>query len=223
MNQECTIHDYLEQDKVDLSCIGCPGYTLTKDGRIWSTWIRGGYWAKPSKCGSQGCYRLYTPDKTYKTVNANRLVSEFFIVPTMKQLPHMFRYHEPSGLWISATGVVFDPNWGCFRNPSIGGRYAHVHGRGKDYNVHRLVAELFVPNPEPGIYNCVNHKDFNRLNNRAENLEWCTQAMNLEWSRENGRMDDADDYTQNNKHITKEVQGRMPFVTDMLVRADGRY
>lgn len=222
MNQECTIHDYLEQDKVDLACIGCPGYTLTKDGRIWSTRIRGGYWAKPAKQG-HGSYTIYTPDKRAIHINADRLVSEFFIVPTMRQLPHMFKYHEPSGLWVSATGVIFDPHAGCFRNPSIGGRYAHVHGRGNYFNVHRLVAELFVPNPRPGIYDCVNHKDFNRLNNRAENLEWCTQAMNLEWSRENGRMDDADDYTQNNKHITKEVQGRMPFVTDMLVRADGRY
>lgn len=42
--------------------------------------------------------------------------------------------------------------------------------------VHRLVAELFVPNPNN--FSCVNHKDENKLNNAFDNLEWCTVAYN---------------------------------------------
>lgn len=46
--------------------------------------------------------------------------------------------------------------------------------------VHRLVALAFLPNPDnlPQI----NHKDEDKLNNCADNLEWCTGSYNTKYS-----------------------------------------
>lgn len=52
------------------------------------------------------------------------------------------------------------------------------NGKAKSTRIHRLVAAAFVPNPQH--LKCVNHKDGNKLNNSASNLEWCTQRHNVQ-------------------------------------------
>ena len=47
--------------------------------------------------------------------------------------------------------------------------------------VHRLVAKLFVTNPNPEKFNQVNHKDEVKTNNCAENLEWCDAKYNINY------------------------------------------
>lgn len=46
----------------------------------------------------------------------------------------------------------------------------------KNCDVHRLVAQHFIPNPDKKKF--VNHKDFDRANNHVDNLEWVTQSEN---------------------------------------------
>ena len=45
--------------------------------------------------------------------------------------------------------------------------------------VHRAVALAFVPNPAPNVYNCVDHIDGDKMNNRADNLQWVTRVENI--------------------------------------------
>lgn len=46
----------------------------------------------------------------------------------------------------------------------------------KSYKVHQLVAQAFIPNPKK--LKEINHIDGDSLNNKIDNLEWCTHSEN---------------------------------------------
>ena len=60
-----------------------------------------------------------------------------------------------------------------------------AHGeKSTSYRVHRAVAQAFIPNPQNKPE--VNHKDGNKSNNSADNLEWATTKENHQHARLTG-------------------------------------
>jgi hypothetical protein len=57
-------------------------------------------------------------------------------------------------------------------------RYKKVKLGDKIYGYHRLIAEMFVYNPDPLTKTCVDHIDRNTNNNTIENLQWVTPSGN---------------------------------------------
>lgn len=52
--------------------------------------------------------------------------------------------------------------------------------------VNRVIAFSWVENPHPELYDIVNHKDGDKLNDNVINLEWCTGSQNQRHALETG-------------------------------------
>ena len=87
----------------------------------------------------------------------------------------------------------------CFINDY---KVVKLYYNGKTFNksMHRLLAQAFVPNPKPEIYDTVNHIDGNRRNNNLENLEWCTQKQNIQHAWETGLIPSTINSGESNVH-----------------------
>lgn len=84
------------------------------------------------------------------------------------------------------------------------GYYAICVHRGesqKTMSIHRVVALLFVPNPENKPQ--VNHKDANKLNNHISNLEWATPQENTQHASAHNLLNTARG-TQKRNHLLNE-------------------
>lgn len=89
---------------------------------------------------------------------------------------------------VSDLGRVRNSNTGKILTPKNHNRgYYHVilmkQGRQKSFLVHRLVALAFIPTENERL--TINHIDENKLNNRRDNLEWCSKDENIRLYQKN--------------------------------------
>ena len=62
----------------------------------------------------------------------------------------------------------------------------HKNGKSRTIEIHRLVAEAYIPNPENKPQ--VNHKDEIKTHNYINNLEWATNKENMNYGTRIERM-----------------------------------
>lgn len=86
-------------------------------------------------------------------------------------------------------------------------------GRIRRFQVHRLVAMVFIPTSDPTLH--VNHKDNCGTNNRVDNLEWCTHSENMLHAQKQGRLQSAQ--SKGGKTLGDEVSSRIQNRLDSLL------
>lgn len=74
----------------------------------------------------------------------------------------------------------------------------------KNYYIHRLVAEAFIPNPDNKPE--VNHKDGNKSNNHFKNLEWNTLKENRDHAKNTGLMRGGEQMHSSKLKLTSVIE-----------------
>lgn len=97
--------------------------------------------------------------ETYKDIKG---YEDLYQVSNIGNVKSVFRYNQILKPQLDSDGYLY-----------VG---LYINGKRKYKDVHRLVAENFISNPENKPE--VNHKDGNKLNNNDWNLEWNTDKEN---------------------------------------------
>lgn len=71
----------------------------------------------------------------------------------------------------------------------------------KTLRIHRLVAKLFIPNPNNLPQ--VNHIDGDKTNNSSDNLEWCTDSENKIHAYKKGLMIGGNEHSKVRKNLPR--------------------
>lgn len=93
----------------------------------------------------------------------------------------------------------------------------HNSGKYHTRRIHRLMAEAFVVNEHPEIYDIVRHLDGDMYNNSVENLAWGTTAQNREDALRHGT---GYIFTDEDRRIAQDKLKQKVIVYDMINREE---
>lgn len=103
------------------------------------------------------------------------------MIKTLKN--KIFKLHD-SGLLVSKDGEVYVPYVQNYpAHFTYGSKdkcgYLLVGYKYKRYKVHRLVADCWIPNPDPEKLKTVDHINQVKTDNRVENLRWADMKLQI--------------------------------------------
>jgi hypothetical protein len=123
------------------------------------------------------------------------------------------KQYKDTDYYITENGEVYSKKYHPSHNPNcelrkmkpwLNGngkkRYLHVEINDKAIKVHRLVAEVYLPNPDN--LPIVEHRDDIKTNNHVSNLMWSTHKQNIKTAIKNGLIPKGEECT--NSKLTEE-------------------
>ena len=145
-----------------------------------------------------------------RLIDLNPMPGEVFIDITEDMFPGIFPYYKVSNM-----GRVYNKYSRQFIGSLNTGNSGYIHlnlsgNPNLNIDMQRLVMIAF--NPVPGYQNLdVNHKDGNKLNNRLDNLEWCTRSENQLHAFRTGLNKSGEDSTS-----AKYTNAQVEYVCELL-------
>lgn len=89
-------------------------------------------------------------------------------------------------------------------------------GKERSVKTHKLVAIAFCKNDDTINKNCINHINEVKFDNRADNLEWCTNEYNLNYGECRKKISD----TQRRKYANGEIKKATKSVVQLSLSGD---
>lgn len=122
------------------------------------------------------------------------------------------------GYFVSPRGNVYNRHGEIMEGAIDRFGYRHIIINKKNKNIHRIIAETFIPNPNN--LPCINHKDGNKLNNEVWNLEWCTHSYNTIHAYQNC-LEQKQCGEQNHAH--KLTEEDVKYIRQVYVKRDKKF